>query len=310
MAMSFFSAASMTISIFSAVQVFAWVATLWTGRPVMTTAMWFALGFLAVFVVGGLNGIITAVIPVDWQLTDTYFVVAHLHYVLVGANMFPVFAACYYWFPKITGRLLDEKLGKISFWITFVGFNLTFFPMHLAGLVGMPRRIYTYPAHIGWTGFNLVETIGSYILTVGIAVSLWNFYDSRRRGAFAGPNPWNADTLEWDADSPPAVYGTERIPTTATRHPLWDEYDEHLDPDDDRTLDYGRITPALSPLDAVPQAMAKMADDTMTPLLLALALALFFTALLFKAMWIVLAGVVACLAVVATWLWPEPERTV
>ena len=310
MSMNFFSAASMTISIFSAVQVFAWVATLWNGRPVMTASMWYALGFLSVFVIGGLNGIITAVIPVDWQLTDTYFVVAHLHYVLVGANMFPVFAALYYWMPKISGRMLDERLGKISFWIMFAGFNLTFFPMHLAGLVGMPRRIYTYPAGIGWTGLNLTETIGTYVLTIGIAISLWNFLTSIRNGPHAGRNPWNADSLEWDAESPPQVYGTDRIPTTVTRHPLWDDHDEHDDPEGDRTLDYARITPALTPLDAVPCAMAKMPDDTSTPLLLNIGLAILFAALLFKAMWIALAGVIACLAAAATWLWPEPERTV
>ena len=310
MSMSFFSAASMTISIFSAVQVFAWVATLWTGRPVMTTSLWFALGFLAVFVIGGLNGIITAVIPVDWQLTDTYFVVAHLHYVLVGANVFPVFAAFYYWLPKISGRMLDERLGKVSFWLAFVGFNLTFFPMHLVGLLGMPRRVFTYPAGIGWSGLNMTETVGTYILTVGIAISLWNFLYSIRRGPHAPRNPWNADSLEWDTESPPAVYGTERIPITATRHPLWDDHDEHDDPDDDRTLDYGRITPTLSPLDAVPVAMAKMADDTLTPLLMTLSLALLFSALLFKLMWLALAGVVGCLAVAAAWLWPEPERIV
>ncbi|MGE3958371.1 MAG: cytochrome c oxidase subunit I [Vicinamibacterales bacterium] len=310
MAMSFFSAASMTISIFSAVQVFAWVATLWLGQPVMTTALWFALGFLSVFVIGGLNGIITAVIPVDWQLTDTYFVVAHLHYVLVGANVFPVFAALYYWFPKITGRLLDEGLGTLSFWIMLAGFNLTFFPMHLAGLVGMPRRIYTYPAGVGWTGLNATETVGTYVLAVGILISIWNIVSALRGGAHAGRNPWNADSLEWDADSPPSVYGTERIPTTATRHPLWDDHDEHDDPDDDRTLDYGRVTPSVSPLDGIPQAMATMADDTMTPLLLTLALCVVFSSLLFGWVWLLAVGVVACLAVVAAWLWPEPERSV
>jgi cytochrome c oxidase subunit 1/cytochrome c oxidase subunit I+III len=206
--------------------------------------------------------------------------------------------------------MLDERLGKVSFWLAFVGFNLTFFPMHLVGLLGMPRRVFTYPAGIGWSGLNMTETVGTYILTVGIAISLWNFLYSIRRGPHAPRNPWNADSLEWDTESPPAVYGTERIPITATRHPLWDDHDEHDDPDDDRTLDYGRITPTLSPLDAVPVAMAKMADDTMTPLLMTLSLALLFSALLFKLMWLALAGVVGCLAVAAAWLWPEPERIV
>src|SRR5262249_49539242 len=164
--MSFFSAASMTISVFSAIQIFAWIATLWTGRPVLTTALLFALGFIAALVLGGLNGVVTAVIPVDWQLTDTYFVVSHLHYVLVGANVFPVFAAFYYWLPKITRRMLDERLGAWSFWLMFIGFNVAFFPMQITGLLGMPRRLYTYPAGLGWDSWNMASTIGALILTV------------------------------------------------------------------------------------------------------------------------------------------------
>ena len=310
MAMSFFSAASMTISIFSAVQVLAWVATIWQGRPVLTASMMFALGFLAVFVIGGLNGIVTAAIPFDWQLTDTYFVVSHLHYVLVGANVLPVFAAFYYWLPKMTGRLLDERLGKWSFWIIFVGFNLTFFPMQILGLLGMPRRIYTYPAVTGWGGLNLLETTGAFIMTAGILVSLWNFFKSQRSGAIAGKNPWNADTMEWETESPPAVYGSEHIPVVATRHPLWDSFDEEHDPDDDRTFDEGRVTVVTSPLDGVAVAVAKMPDDTVTPLLMAIGLTVLFAALLVKAMWIALAAIVACLLIAAGWLWPEPERQV
>jgi cytochrome c oxidase subunit I len=310
MSMSFFSAASMTISIFSAVQVFAWVATIWQGRIVRTTAMWFALGFLAVFVIGGLNGIVTAVIPFDWQLTDTYFVVSHLHYVLVGANVFPVFAGFYYWLPKITGRMLDERLGKWSFWTMFAGFNLTFFPMHLLGLLGMPRRIYTYPAVTGWGRLNFIETIGTYILTVGILISIWNLFVSLRRGAPAGSNPWNADTLEWDMPSPPPVYGSERIPTVVTRHPLWDEHDEHEDPLDERVLDHRRVTITTSPLDATPIALAKMPEDSLMPFLIAVAMTVVFSALIVKAMWIVLAGVLGCLATAAIWLWPKPEKVI
>jgi cytochrome c oxidase subunit 1/cytochrome c oxidase subunit I+III len=310
MAMSFFSAASMTISIFSAVQVFAWIATIWKGRPVLTTSMWFAIGFIAVFVIGGLNGIVTAVIPFDWQLTDTYFVVSHLHYVLVGANMFPVFAGLYYWLPKITGRMMDEKLGKVSFALMFAGLNLVFFPMMIVGLLGMPRRIYTYPPNLGWSSLNMIETVGAFILTAGIAVSIWNFWKSCRSGAHAGKNPWNASSLEWDVDSPPPVYGTPHIPTVATRNPLWDDYDEHADPTGERILDHRRVTVTTTALDAEPFAVAKMPDETIMPLLLTLALTGLFTALLLKAMWFALAAVVGCLLVTAYWLWPKPERVV
>jgi cytochrome c oxidase subunit I len=309
MAMSFFSAASMTISIFSAVQVLAWVGTLATGTPVLTTAMLFALGFIALFVIGGLNGIVTAVIPFDWQLTDTYFVVAHLHYVLVGANVFPVFAAFYYWLPKITGRMLGERLGKWSFWVMFAGFNMTFFPMHIAGLLGMPRRVYTYPAGLGWSSWNLTATIGTYVLTAGILLSVINVLRSRY-GAHAGRNPWNADSLEWDTESPPAVYGSELIPAVATRHPLWDEFDEHEDPAHDRALDHERVTLMTSVLDAEPIALAKMPDDTATPLYLGLALSAMFAALLIKALWIALGAVAIALFTAGAWLWPEPERHV
>jgi cytochrome c oxidase subunit 1/cytochrome c oxidase subunit I+III len=310
MSMSFFSAASMTISVFSAVQVFAWIATIWQGRPVRTTAMWFALGFLAVFVIGGLNGIVTAVIPFDWQLTDTYFVVSHLHYVLVGTNMFPVFAAFYYWLPKITGRLLSEKAGKTSFWLMFAGFQMVFFPMHILGLLGMPRRIYTYPALTGWGPLNLLETVGFFILTAGMVVSIWNFLWSLRHGPIAGKDPWQADSMEWESDSPPAVYGTERIPAVATRHPLWDDWDEHEDPGDQRILDHRRVTIATSALDAIPLGLSKMPGDSIAPLLMALAMTVVFSALLLKAMWTVLAGLVACLIVAAVWLCPRPEKVV
>jgi heme/copper-type cytochrome/quinol oxidase subunit 1 len=162
LAMSSFSAASMTISVFTAVQVIAWITTIWKGRPVLTPAMHHAVGFIALIVIGGLDGVTTAVLPLDWQLNDTYWVIAHIHYVLVGANMFPVFAAIYYWVPKMTGRMMDETLGKLSFWTMMVGFNLAFFTMHIVGIEGMPRRIYTYPRGLHWQSMNMLITIGAF----------------------------------------------------------------------------------------------------------------------------------------------------
>lgn len=308
MSMTFFSAASMTISVFSAVQVFAWLATVWKGKPVPTVAFHFAMGFLAVFIIGGLNGIITAVIPFDWQLHDTYFVVAHLHYVLVGTNMLPVFAGFYYWFPKMTGRMLDEMLGRVSFWTIFIGLNLAFFPMHILALMGMPRRQYTYADGLGWGTVNLVETVGAFILALGILLTLINFFKSMRTGQLAGKNPWGADSLEWSLPSPPPPYGSVHIPTVRTRNPLWDEYDEEADPENERILDQGRLTLASSPLDALPRAITSMPEDSVAPLLLALAMTGIFTALTFKLMWVVLGFLIACMAILAVWLWPKKNQ--
>jgi heme/copper-type cytochrome/quinol oxidase subunit 1 len=230
--------------------------------------------------------------------------------VLVGANMLPVFAAFYYWLPKLTGRLMDERLGKWSFWTIFIGFNLTFFPMQILGLLGMPRRIYTYPTSTGWGGLNLLETVGAYVMAVGILISVWNVWRSLHAGTLAGANPWSADTLEWDLPSPVPVYGAERIPIVATRHPLWDEFDEHDDPDDDRTLDHERVTLATSALDAEPLSISKMPGESITPLLLAAALTAVLTAVLVKAIAIAIVAVAGAALIAAAWLWPKPERRI
>jgi cytochrome c oxidase subunit I len=308
MSMSYFSAASMMISLLSTVQVYAWIATLWKGKPVLTTSMCFALAFIAMFIIGGLNGTITALIPFDWQLNDSYWIVAHIHYVLVGANLFPVLAGFYYWLPKMTGRLMNERIGMVSFWLTLIGFNATFFPMHLLGLLGMPRRIYTYSSGMGWDNWNLAMTVGAFLLGGGIVLSIVNFLVSAKYGEPAGPNPWNADTLEWSVTSPPRPYGSVHIPTVQSRHPLWDAHDEEYDPEDARVLDRERMTLSTSWLDAQPIGLAKMPDDSIWPLVLSLAVAAIAALALVKSMWWTLAPIVIGIAVMGLWLWPKEEK--
>jgi cytochrome c oxidase subunit I+III len=307
LAMSFFSAASMTISIFTIVQVFAWLATMWKGKPVMTASMHYAVGFIALIVVGGLNGVATAVLPLDWQITETYWIVSHIHYVLVGANMFPVFSGLYYWMPKMTGRLMSERLGKVSFWVSFAGFNVAFFPMQVLGVEGMPRRIYTYLPNLGWGGLNLLVTVGAFVLALGILLTIINFFWSLKHGRPAGKNPWDADSLEWSTDSPPKPYGSVHLPTVKSRHPLWDEHDEEEDPNGERILDQGRLTFSSTWLDAEPFALSRMPEDTIKPLLAAFGLFALCGAIVYQLPWTSVASAVFTLIVVALWLRPEHE---
>ncbi len=308
LALSFFGAASMVIAIPSAVSVFAWIGTIWTGRPVFKTPFYYFAGFILLFVIGGVSGFMTAAVPLDWQLTDTYFIVAHLHYVLLGINVFPVIGGLYYWFPKFTGRMADERLGKLGFWVSFVGFNLAFLPMHLTGLRGMPRRIYTYPAHMGWDLSNLLISIGAVVLAVGILITIYNFVVSLRRGAPAGPNPWDAATLEWAVASPPPAYNFRRIPIIASRHPLWEDRLDHVDArsviDSDIVLDEGRETIATSVLDAEADSILRMPGDSLAPLMLSLALLVLFFALLWSGWWLAGAAGLLCVLITAVWLAP------
>ncbi|MDR0786779.1 MAG: cytochrome c oxidase subunit I [Gemmatimonadota bacterium] len=219
---SFFSISTMLIAIPTGIKIFNWLATLWGGSIRFTASMMFATFFLVTFTIGGISGIMHASAPADLQQTDTYFVVAHLHYVFFGGTVMGLWAAIYFWFPKLFGRLMNETLGHIHFWFTFIGMNLTFFPMHFLGLHGMPRRTFTYQAGLGFEQWNMVSTIGSYLIAVGTLIFAWNLVTSARRGRISGPNPWGASTLEWSIPSPPAEYNFRHIPVVRSRMPLWE----------------------------------------------------------------------------------------
>jgi cytochrome c oxidase subunit I+III len=219
---SFFTAASLMIAVPSAVQIFCWLATLWTGRLNLKTPLYFVLAFFVILVLGGLTGIMLGSVSLDLQVHDTYFVVAHLHYVLLGGAVFPLFGAFYYWFPKFTGKILDETLGRWNFWLFFIGFNVTFFPMHLLGLDGMPRRVWTYPHGMGWDNMNLTATIGAWTIAASMLVFIVNVIRSYRHGSVAGPDPWGAGTLEWSVPCPPPPHNFDAIPVVHGRDPLWE----------------------------------------------------------------------------------------
>ena len=310
MAISFFSAASIIIAIPSAIAVFAWIATIWTGRPVFKTPFLYFAGFIILFVIGGVSGFMTASAAFDWQLTDTYFIVAHLHYVLLGINLFPVLGGLTYWFPKFSGRMMDERLGRWAFWIMFIGFNLAFFPMHIIGLEGMPRRVYTYPADLGVGGWNLLITIGAFLFAAGILFFFYNLARSLRIGEVAGPNPWDAPTLEWSTPSPPPPQNFDVIPIVASRHPLWEDRLEDVEDrsrlDTGYLLDRGRETLGSTPLDAEPNVILHMPGDSLLPFFLAVAATVIFAGLLGQWWYLVAAGSLGVLVVLCFWFAPEP----
>jgi cytochrome c oxidase subunit 1 len=219
---SFFTAASMSVSIPTGLQIFCWIATIWQGRPKFEVPMLYVIAFFFTFVIGGLSGVIIAAVPLDLQLHDTYFIVAHFHYVLIGGAVFPLLGAITYWYPKFTGRMMSDAQGRISFWMVFLGFQLAFFPMHISGLLGMPRRVYSYPAGMGLELPNMLSTIGAFVVAAAVLLFVVNLLASAAKGVPAGANPWDAPTLEWATTSPPPGYNFAHLPVAESRTPLWD----------------------------------------------------------------------------------------
>src|SRR4051794_844430 len=301
----FFAGATAMVVIPSTIQVFAWSTTMLTGRPQFKTPLLFILGFILMFVAGGLTGIMFLAIPFDQQMTDTYFVVAHFHYIIFGAAVFPIFGGMYYWFPKVTGRMYFERPGQISFWIIFVGTNLLFFPMHIVGLLGMPRRVYTYPGDMGWTSYNVVESIGGYITAVGILVLFANLVVSYFRGAPAGPDPWHGPTLEWSIPSPPPEYNFAVIPTVTSAYPNWED-----DPGAERglALDEGHEQHVSSVIDGWTAEVVDMPHSSPWPILLAFALSLMFAVLVVQKYVIASIFLVVIGLILVGWHSKEPQQ--
>ncbi len=286
---SVFSATTMLIAVPTGVKIFNWIGTMWGGQIRFTTAMLFAVGFIAMFIIGGLSGVSHASPPADLQQTDTYYVVAHIHYVLFGGTMLGLFAGMYYWWPKMSGRRLSETLGRWHFWLTFVGMNLAFFPMHFSGLLGMPRRIYTYGAELGVTRLNEISTAGAFLLGVAVLVFLVNLWRTRTRGELAGNDPWQGATLEWATTSPPPVYNFTVIPRVESRLPLW-ATEHHA---------------AMAPLPATPPEPIHVPGGSWWPLVTALGVPLIAVAALSHQLWLALAGVAVVVAGIYRWAY-EP----
>ena len=304
---AFYTAASMSIALPSGVQIFCWIATMWQSRPRLEVPMLWVIGFIVSFVIGGLTGVMVASVPLDLELHDTYFVVAHFHYTLIGGAVFPLLGAITYWFPKATGRMMDKRLGQIAFGTVFAGFHLTFMTMHFTGLMGMPRRVYTYPAGLGWGTLNLVSTIGAFVIALGFVLFTINMLWSWRRGAFAGDNPWGAASLEWAAASPPKPYNFAHIPAVTGRTPLWE---------DDRPAFSGlrveeRELVLTTVIDAEPDLREPSPVPTIWPLVAALATTALFIWSIFSP-WAVVWGSVPVGIALTLWFWPksppQPEK--
>jgi cytochrome c oxidase subunit I+III len=308
-----FSAASMAVAIPTGVQLLCFVATLLAGRVRRSVPMLWVVGSLAIFVLGGLTGVMVALAPFDFQAHDTFFVVAHFHFALIGGSIFPILAGLYYFYPIVTGKRLSDRLGRIGFWLAFVGFNVAFLPMHLTGLRGMPRRVFTYPAGMGFDGLNLTSTIGAFILGAGIAVVAWDVVRSKRKQAPSDRNPWNAGTLEWAQEMPGQAWGIRSIPEIDSRYPLWDQ------PDLVRDIDEGRFylpdaeeglreTLITSAVDAAPVQCQRLPGSSFMPLGAALMMGGFFVLGTFHWWRLAIASLVVAIGVIMTWLWTGTAR--
>jgi cytochrome c oxidase subunit I+III len=319
LSMYFFAGASLMIAIASGTQIFAWIGSLWGQRPELRPPLLYVLGFIFIFVLGGLTGVMIAIVPFDWQVHDTYFLVAHFHYVLIGGAVFPMFAGLHYWVPKLIGRMLNERLGKWEFWLAFIGFNVTFFPMHIMGLLGMPRRVYTYSRDLGLEGYNIVSTVGAFVLALGFILFVVNVFWSMVYGAKAGKNPWGSDSLEWSfASAPQVLY--PRIPVVYSRHPLW-ESDLGNSPNHAHALDPERIVEILDHrpaawratllVDAItgaPQAIVRLATPSYMPLVTAVGIMLATVGTIVRSYLLVPLGIVVTVAAVIAWLWPDRKE--
>jgi cytochrome c oxidase subunit 1/cytochrome c oxidase subunit I+III len=307
----FFAAASMMVVIPSSIQVFAWTFTVVMGRPRFTAPLLFIGGFIVFFVLGGLSGISFAAIPIDQATTDTYYVVAHFHFIIFGAAVFPLLGGLFYWFPKVTGRLYHEGLAKTGFWLTFVGTAVTFFPMHIVGLLGMTRRIYTYGPDRGWSDYNLIETVGGFVLAAGLVLVAFNLLWSRLRGAPSGPDPFRGGTLEWATPSPPPHYNFAVIPQVSSPYPNWDVEDRKRDRQrlvsGEGLLEEGHETLVSSVKDGELDAVLDQPAESALPIVIALGVTVFFALVLTSHYYGALAF--AALVVLATgaWHWQEPE---
>lgn len=316
LSLNLFEVASMSIAIPSGIAIFSWIATLWGSRPTIASPLLYIFGFFFVFILGGITGVMVASIPFNLAVHDTYFVVAHFHYVLIGAAIFPLFGGLHFWFPKMAGKMLDEDLGKTSFWLVFLGFNIAFFPMHILGFMGMPRQVYTYREGLGWGTPNLISTTGGFLLGIGILVFFINVARSLRNGQDAPKNPWGGGTLEWSTPSPPPPYNFTHLPVVQDRFPVWAH--TNVGPVDEAALavldeetfpqqPHRRETPGTRAVDASLERTSVVASPSIWPLLAAISVGVLVIGSMFN-LWFVPAAAPFVFVSITGWLWPKKKE--